>query len=80
MLFISYTIIPKYNGIHFERFYNTIKKEVGIMGGHNCYTKDASECIKKKAYELWDKEGRKQGRDLDYWLRAEKAVKTQTKK
>ena len=50
------------------------------MGEHNCYAKDASECIKKKAYELWDKGGRKQGRDLDYWLKAEKAVKSQIKK
>jgi hypothetical protein len=41
---------------------------------------DPKECIKKKAYELWDKEGHKQGRDLDYWLKAEKAVKSQSKK
>jgi hypothetical protein len=27
---------------------------------------DAQECIKKKAYELWDKDGRKNGRELDY--------------
>jgi len=45
------------------------------MGEHNCYRKDEAECIKKKAYELWEKDGRKQGRDLDYWLNAEKAVK-----
>ena len=50
------------------------------MGEHNCCNNDAHECIKKKAYELWDKEGRKNGRDLDYWLKAEKAVKTQIKK
>jgi len=50
------------------------------MGEHNCYKKDEAECIKKKAYELWDKDGRKQGRDLNYWLNAEKAVKAQIKK
>jgi hypothetical protein len=41
---------------------------------------DAQECIKKKAYELWDKDGRKNGRELDYWLKAEKVVKNQAKK
>ena len=50
------------------------------MGEHNCYHKEATECIKKKAYELWEKDGRKQGRDLHYWLDAEKAVKIQAKK
>jgi hypothetical protein len=50
------------------------------MGEHNCYKNDESECIKKKAYELWDKDGRRQGRDLQYWLKAEKAVKTQIEK
>ena len=49
------------------------------MGEHNCYHKDAEKCIKKKAYELWEKEGRRQGNDMDYWLRAEKAVKAQIK-
>ncbi len=50
------------------------------MGEHNCYMNDLQECIKKKAYDLWEKEGHKQGRDLQYWLRAEKAVKGQIKK
>jgi len=49
------------------------------MGEHNCFKTDESECIKKKAKELWEKDGRKQGRDLDYWLNAEKAVKIQAK-
>jgi hypothetical protein len=50
------------------------------MGEHNCYRKDVEECIKKKAYELWEKDGRKQGRDLHYWLDAEKTVKVPIKK
>ncbi len=50
------------------------------MGEHNCYHHDLKECIKKKARELWEKEGCKQGRDLDYWLKAEQAVKVQVKK
>lgn len=49
------------------------------MGEHNCFKTEESECIKKKAKELWEKDGCKQGRDLDYWLNAEKAVKIQTK-
>jgi len=40
--------------------------------------KDLTECIKVKAKELWEKDGCKQGRDLDYWLQAEKVVKSQT--
>jgi len=31
-------------------------------------------CIEKKAYELWEQDGRRHGRDLDYWLIAEKTV------
>ena len=50
------------------------------MGERNCCKKEVVECIKKKAYELWDKDGRKQGRDMDYWLNAEKVVKVQIKK
>ena len=50
------------------------------MGEHNCYMNDIQECIKKKAYELWEKDGRKHGRDLDYQRIAEKTVKAQIKK
>lgn len=49
--------------------------EVSIMGKHNCDKSDLQECIRKKAYELWEKDGYKQGLDLDYWLIAEKTVK-----
>ena len=50
------------------------------MGEHNCYKKDESACIQKKAHELWEKDGCQQGRDMDYWLNAEKAVKHHIKK
>lgn len=50
------------------------------MGEHNCYGKNESECIKKKAYELWEKDGRKHGDDMHYWLSAEKHVKVHAKK
>ncbi len=49
------------------------------MGEHNCYKKNEEECIKRKAYELWEKEGRKKGCDLQYWLMAENAVKVRIK-
>jgi hypothetical protein len=45
------------------------------MGEHNCYGKNEQECIKRKAYTLWEKDGRKPGSDEHYWLEAEKAVK-----
>ncbi|MEI8350560.1 MAG: AMP-binding protein [Candidatus Omnitrophota bacterium] len=54
-----------------------IKEEVIKLKGDN---KDVAERIKKKAYELWEKGGYKQGYDLDYWLDAEKTVMVQAKK
>jgi len=50
------------------------------MGEHNCYKSNAEECIRKKAYELWEKDGCKQDRGLDYWLIAEKIVNDPIKK
>ena len=50
------------------------------MGEHNCYKSDAQECIKKKAYGLWEGNGRKPGRDQEYWLSAEKNVNAPIKK
>ena len=34
-----------------------------------------ADMIRKKAYELYEKRGKKQGRDMDNWLEAEKIVK-----
>jgi hypothetical protein len=50
------------------------------MDEHNCCGGDVQECIQKRAYELWRNEGCKPGRDQDYWLLAEKAVKAPVKK
>lgn len=50
------------------------------MGEHKSYKKYEGEFIKKEAYELWDRDGRKQGRDLDYWLKAEKTIMAQIKR
>lgn len=43
-----------------------------------CDKTDLTECIRKKAYELWHKEGCKQGKDMEYWLQAEVTIKSQT--
>lgn len=41
---------------------------------------DLTNLIREKAKELWEKGGCKQGRDMDYWLQAEKIIKKQMKK
>lgn len=37
--------------------------------------KDIAEAIRKKAYELYEKRGRKSGHAMDDWLEAERIVK-----
>lgn len=37
----------------------------------------AEQSISDKAYEFWEAEGRPQGRDVDHWLRAEEALKSE---
>jgi len=44
---------------------------------NKCENSGLTNCIKEKAKELWQKDGCKQGRDLNYWLQAEKIVKSQ---
>ncbi|MBF0217301.1 MAG: DUF2934 domain-containing protein [Candidatus Omnitrophica bacterium] len=44
------------------------------MGEHNCYGRNRDECVRIKAYEFWEKDGRKQGNDEQYWLDAERSV------
>ena len=39
-----------------------------------CEKAESTNCIKEKAKELWEKDGCKQGRDLNYWLQAEKII------
>lgn len=50
------------------------------MGEHNRHKSNEVESIKRIAYELWEKDGCKQGRDMDYWLKAEQSVKAKIKK
>lgn len=46
---------------------------------NKCEEAELINPIKEKAKELWEKDGCKPGRDLEYWLKAEKIVKSQTK-
>lgn len=34
-----------------------------------------TDMIRKKAYELYEKKGKKQGRDMDNWLEAERIIR-----
>jgi hypothetical protein len=49
------------------------------MNEHNYYKTDVAECIKKNTYESLEHDGRKQGRNMNYWLDVEKAVMAQIK-
>lgn len=37
---------------------------------------EMTERIRKKAQELWERRGRVMGKDLEFWLEAEKLVKS----
>ena len=37
---------------------------------------ELTDCIQKKAKELWEQKGHIQGKDLDIWLEAERLVKS----
>ena len=56
------------------------KKEVSIMGEHNCYKIDVAEGTKKKTYDFWIERCREQDHDMDYWLNTEKTLRVQIKK
>ena len=47
---------------------------------NKCKEINLIDYIRVKAKELWEEDGCKQGRDLDYWLQAEKIIKSQMKK
>lgn len=53
-------------------------KKGGVMKNKNKKV-ELTNSIEKKAKELWEKDGCKQGNDLSYWLQAEKIVKSQAK-
>jgi len=57
-----------------------LKNKGGGCMKNKCEKAELTNRVKEKAKELWEKDGRKQDRDLDYWLQAEKIVKGQVKK
>lgn len=34
------------------------------------------ECIRHRAYILWEADGHPEGKEMDYWLRAENEIKS----
>ena len=32
------------------------------------------EAVRRRAYELWEQEGRREGSDVEYWMRAEQEI------
>lgn len=40
---------------------------------------DSQERVRRRAYELWEAEGRRHGRDLAHWLQAESELGSQGK-
>jgi len=49
--------------------------KVSPISGVSITQDQLTDMIRKKAYELYEKRGKKQGRDMDNWLEAEKIVK-----
>lgn len=41
-------------------------------------SQDLTDAIRKKAYELYEKRGRKSGHSMDDWLEAERIVKSRS--
>lgn len=35
---------------------------------------DLQSKIRERAYQLWEQEGRQHGRDVEYWLQAERSL------
>ena len=52
---------------------STIK--LGKSSNPSMSTEDLNKLVSKKAYELYDKRGRKAGCSMDDWLEAERIVK-----
>lgn len=51
----------------------TIK--LGRSSNPNMSTEDLNKLVAKKAYELYEKRGKKAGHSLDDWLEAERIIK-----
>ncbi len=50
--------------------------QIRMNKASSCSTAQLTEAIRKKAQELFEKSGRKPGRDLENWLEAERIIKS----
>lgn len=50
--------------------------QIRMSKAGSCSQAQLTEAIKKKAQELFEKSGRKPGRDLENWLEAERIIKS----
>jgi hypothetical protein len=50
-------------------------RTTGTMRTGSSKSQDAAEMIRKKAYELYEKRGKKPGHAMDDWLEAERIVR-----
>lgn len=46
---------------------------------NKCEEVDLTDYIRVKAKEIWQDDGWKKGRDLDYWLQAEKIIRDEVR-
>ncbi|MGL3109182.1 DUF2934 domain-containing protein [Bradyrhizobium sp. BR 1432] len=46
----------------------------GLFGGRCAALEILEEETRRRAHELWENEGRPEGRDLEFWLRAEREL------
>lgn len=53
-------------------------KKMKSRAASSCSQGHLTEEIRKKAQELYEKNGRKPGRDMENWLEAERIVKSNT--
>ena len=64
------TVLPSFCGD-----YRPDANSNGVAEQHMA-TLDIDNAIRSRAYQYWQAEGEKPGRDLDYWLKAEAEVKS----
>ena len=49
-------------------------RPVGSDDGTSAMDEEAKQIIRERAHALWEADGRPEGRDLAYWLRAEQEL------
>ena len=57
-----------------NRFRNRLGKQSSFNGDDRMTTPDSTEKIEKRAHQLWEAEGCPEGRELEFWLHAEREL------